>query len=80
MPAVFREGGFQFFFYSNEGNPREPLHVHVRRGGDRAKVWLAPNAVLAESAGFNAQELRVLLEIARRRRADIERAWNEHFG
>ncbi|WP_328588202.1 DUF4160 domain-containing protein [Ciceribacter selenitireducens] len=25
-----------FFFYSNEGDPREPIHVHVRRGGSEA--------------------------------------------
>jgi len=24
MPVVFRDKGFRFFFYSNEGNPREP--------------------------------------------------------
>jgi hypothetical protein len=27
MPVVFRQGGFKFFFYSNEGDPREPMHV-----------------------------------------------------
>ena len=80
MPTVFSQDGFRFYFYSNEGDPRERLHIHVRRGEDRAKVWLSPNVVLAESAGFNAKDLRVLLEMARARRADIERAWNEHFG
>jgi hypothetical protein len=24
MPVIFRYKGFRFFFYSNEGNPREP--------------------------------------------------------
>jgi hypothetical protein len=37
MPAVFRDTGFRFFFYSNEGKPREPLHVHIRAGGHEAK-------------------------------------------
>ena len=32
MPVVFRTEGHAFFFYSNEGNPREPVHVHVRKG------------------------------------------------
>ena len=35
MPEVFRTEGYVFFFYSNEG--REPMHVHVRRGGGFAK-------------------------------------------
>ena len=30
MPVIFRYKGFRFFFYSNEGNPREALHVHAR--------------------------------------------------
>jgi len=29
MPEIFRELGFVFFFYANEGN--EPIHVHVRK-------------------------------------------------
>ena len=38
MPTVFRIDGFRFFFYSNEGNPREPVHVHVRKAGAEAKL------------------------------------------
>ncbi len=33
MPVVFRSGDLTFFFYSNEGNPREPVHIHVRKAG-----------------------------------------------
>ena len=42
MPVVFRYKGFRFFFYANEGNPREPVHVHVRAGGSEVKLWLEP--------------------------------------
>lgn len=42
MPVVFRFKGYRFFFYSNEGEPQEPLHVHVRRGEAAAKFWLEP--------------------------------------
>jgi hypothetical protein len=27
MPVILRIGSFRFFFYSNEGDPREPVHV-----------------------------------------------------
>ena len=30
MPVVFRYKAYWFFFYSNEGNPRESMHIHVR--------------------------------------------------
>jgi hypothetical protein len=38
MPTVFRRGDYRFFF-SNEGDPRETPHVHVRRDGDETKFW-----------------------------------------
>jgi hypothetical protein len=47
MPVIFREGGFRFFFYSNEGDPREPMHVHVMRDRDEAKFWLYPTPHIA---------------------------------
>jgi len=36
MPAIFGYDGFRFFIYSNEGSPREPVHVHVRKAGAEA--------------------------------------------
>jgi Domain of unknown function (DUF4160) len=36
MPIVFRARGFRFFFYSNEGSPREPLHIHIEAGDREA--------------------------------------------
>jgi hypothetical protein len=80
MPAVFRQDGFRFFFYSNEGDPREPVHIHVMRGGDEAKFWLYPVPSVAYNHGFNARALADLLRTVENRREDIERAWNDHFG
>ncbi|HIS66667.1 MAG TPA: DUF4160 domain-containing protein, partial [Candidatus Scatomorpha merdipullorum] len=37
MPKVFEIDGFKFFFFSNEGNPQEPCHIHVRKGNGLAK-------------------------------------------
>lgn len=47
MPVVLRLDGFKFHFYANEGNPREPAHIHVRQGRDEAKFWLTPMVVMA---------------------------------
>lgn len=52
MPVVFRYQGFKFFFYSNEGNPLEPPHIHVRAAGKEAKFWLSPEVWLADIDGF----------------------------
>ena len=80
MPVVFRHKGFRFFFHSNEGNPLEPLHIHVRKGEHVAKIWLEPIPGIAHSYGLNSAELRELLTVAIENRDRIRRYWNEHFG
>lgn len=80
MPVIFRYKGYRFFFFSNEGNPLEPLHVHVRQGSALAKFWVEPEVALAESYGMNSAELRELLEIVEQHRELIERKWHEYFG
>ncbi|HEX6279305.1 MAG TPA: DUF4160 domain-containing protein [Pyrinomonadaceae bacterium] len=79
MPVVFIVQGFRFFFYSNEGDPREPIHIHVRSGRNLAKFWIEPEVRLADSYGFSAVELNKLRKIVDNRKAEIEDAWNEHF-
>lgn len=80
MPVVFRYKGFRFFFYSNEGSPREPVHVHVRGAGCEAKLWLTPQVRVADSQGLDASSLRELVEVAQANSDTIERAWHEYFG
>jgi hypothetical protein len=80
MPIVFRYEGFRFFFYSNEGDPREPAHIHVRKAEGEAKFWLRPDVELAESIGFDAPTLRRLLAVVESHRDLIERAWHAYFG
>lgn len=75
MPTVLRVGRYRFFFYSLEGN--EPAHIHIERGDETAKFWLAPVAC-AEAFGFRAHELRRLLMVIEHRLVLME-AWNEHF-
>ena len=79
MPVVFRYKAFRFFFYSNEGSPREPMHIHVRRADGEAKFWLTPTVYLADSDGFDARVLRELQEVITASKDLIERTWIEHF-
>lgn len=80
MPLVVRINGYRLFFYSNEGDPREPIHVHVERAEKEAKLWLDPDIAVAESHGFNASELRGIMRLVEEHRGLIERTWHEHFG
>jgi hypothetical protein len=79
MPVVFKYRGYRFFFYSNEGDPLEPLHIHVRRGESVAKFWVLPQVSLVESYAMSASELRELSKVVKNNRELIERFWNEHF-
>jgi len=73
MPVVFRHEGYKFFFYSNEGEPREPVHIHVRKGEAVAKFWIAPVTLAART-------LRLLARLIEERSILIERMWHDYFG
>ena len=79
MPTVFRSGGFRFFFFANEGNPREPPHIHIERGDSEAKLWLRPEVTVAYNDGFNARVLNELVRMVEANREAIERAWQRFF-
>lgn len=80
MPVVFRWKAYKFFFFSNEGNPLEPPHIHVRCGDARAKFWLIPEAALAESYALSAPELNKLISVVVENRDLFLESWHEYFG
>ena len=79
MPTVFRYRGYRFFFYSNEGDPREPLHIHVIKDEKVAKFWLEPTIAVAQNYGMNPAELTKLAKIIDEHRELIREFWDEHF-
>lgn len=79
MPLVFRWNGYRFHFFSDEGDPREPVHVHVARPGAKAKFWLSPDVELAYNRGFTAREIKQLQDVVEQRRGEIEDFWNDFF-
>jgi hypothetical protein len=80
MPTIFRARGFRFFLYSNEGFPREPVHIHVEKDDLEAKFWLRAQVEVAYNDGYDARVLRELSGIVESNADRIERAWNEYFG
>ena len=77
MPTLLRVDGFRFYFYSHE--PNEPPHVHVDHSGRTAKMWLEEIS-LARNIGFNARELRTILNLTRNHRDQFLEAWHDFFG
>jgi hypothetical protein len=79
MPKVFEWNGYRFFFFSNEGTPLEPCHIHVRKGEKRAKFWLDPIVCLAESYEMHSGELSALERVVEANDDLIRRRWHEHL-
>ena len=77
MPEVFRQIGFVFFFYANEGN--EPMHVHVRKAGGFAKYWIEP-IELEFSQGMKVSDLKIAEKLIKDHVELIKTKWNEVHG
>ena len=46
MPRVFKIGGYIVYFWVNENDPLEPVHVHVCEGvpsPTATKIWITRN-------------------------------------
>lgn len=86
MPQLFKIGQFLVFFWSNEGLPQEPIHVHVAEGKPSAnatKFWITKNGktILANNnSHINEKQLRLIQRIIEANSQSIIQKWKEHFG
>jgi Domain of unknown function (DUF4160) len=79
MPVIFRHEGYRYFFYSYEGEPREPPHIHVRKGDSEAKFWLTPVVRNAWSKRMDPRTLKMLETVVIAHREEFEEQWNVFF-
>ena len=79
MPKIFEWNGYKFFFFSNAGVPREPRHIHVRKGEKTAKFWLDPAVSLENSFDMVSSELRELEFVIEEHLEMMRRKWDEYF-
>lgn len=86
MPQIFKIGSFWVYFWSNENNPLEPIHVHVSEGAPTAnatKIWItkAGKCLLAHNnSRINPQILHNILRIIEARNEEVVNKWKEFFG
>ncbi|MBC8042097.1 MAG: DUF4160 domain-containing protein [Rhizobacter sp.] len=52
--------------------------VHIRRGSDEAKVWIASGEA-DYNEGFSSKELSEIIGLVKANRQKIEEAWHAHF-
>ena len=79
MPRLLEWNGWKFFFYSREGLPLEPPHVHVRKDRSEAKFWLVPQVRLASDRRMDPRTIKMLLSVVEQHRDEFEGRWHDLF-
>lgn len=86
MPQIFKIGQYLVYFWANENNPLEPIHVHIAMGtpvANATKVWItqAGGCVLCNNnSQIPSHILRNLMEIIAARSAEVVDKWEQFFG
>lgn len=86
MPQLFKIGGYYVYFWSNEGRPIEPVHVHISSGApteNGSKVWVTSRgrAYLEHNRSrIPPSALRSIMRIIEARSDEIVAMWEDYFG
>lgn len=86
MPQIFRIGPYLIYFWTNEGVPLEPVHVHISEGipsSNATKVWITKTGkcLLANNnSKIPIRTLRIVLSILEARSGEIIEKWADYFG
>lgn len=86
MPKLFMILGYAIFFWSNENDPLEPVHVHVAKGvpGPNAtKIWITEKGgciVANNNSHIPSRVLSVIVDVIEARSGEIVAKWTDTFG
>ena len=86
MPQELRIGPYSVYFWSNENDPLEPVHVHISEGkasSNATKVWITSTGktlLCNNNSGIPDRTLRRLMKIIEANSKQIIDDWLMHFG
>lgn len=86
MPQVFKVGSYWIYFWTNENQPVEPVHVHISNGKPTAnatKVWItkAGKCYLAHNnSKIPERTLRNIIRVIEARSEEVIQKWEDYFG
>ena len=86
MPQIFKIGPYIIYFWSNENNPLEPVHVHIAEGrasANATKLWITSTgkALLCNNnSQIPDKTLRKLIRLIEANSRLIISEWLDHFG
>lgn len=85
MPQVFKIGSYWVYFWSNENDPLEPVHVRVAEGSPQpnaTKIWLTRTGkcLLANNnSDIPAKTLRNIMRIIESQHQIVFQKWIQYF-
>jgi hypothetical protein len=85
MPQIFKIGSYLIYFWSDEGSPLEPIHVHVAEGvptENATKIWITSNhncLLCHNKSDIPNHKLKKIMEIIAARNKTIEEKWFSYF-
>ena len=86
MPQIFRTGSYWIYFWTNEGMPSEPIHVHVSKGSPVAnatKIWITATGkcyLCNNNSQIPERTLRNIMRLIEARSEEVIQKWTDYFG
>lgn len=86
MPQLFRIGSYIIYFWANESDPLEPLHVHIAEGrpkADATKIWITQtgHCVLSNNRSqIPSNILKRMMRLIEANSDEIKERWLDMFG
>ena len=86
MPQILRVGPYSIYFWSNEGKPVEPIHVHIAEGratSTATKLWITSTGKVLlcnNNSKIPTNVLKKLMRMIEANSAEIIDEWLNFFG
>lgn len=86
MPQIFRIGSYIVYFWSNENDPLEPVHVHIAEGrasANATKIWITSTGktlLCNNNSKIPQRELLRMVRIIEANSTLILDKWYSQFG
>ncbi|MDY6222000.1 MAG: DUF4160 domain-containing protein [Candidatus Alectryocaccobium sp.] len=85
MPQIFKIGPYLIYFWANEGNPLEPIHVHIAEGKpveNATKLWITQSGkclLQNNNSHIPDKRLKLLIRIIEANSEEIINKWKAFF-
>ncbi|MCD7755506.1 MAG: DUF4160 domain-containing protein [Firmicutes bacterium] len=85
MPQIFKIGAYTVFFWANESDPLEPIHVHVAQTAspNATKIWITSTGkcyLCHNRSQIPERTLRDIMRVIEARSGEIQTRWLDFFG